>query len=196
MVRLGSWSAAGAAAASIGYGIPQLLQVMGWLHDPLDRILIFAPSLALAPLFVLALAGAYEQATAAARIWRLGALALGLLYAACVGIVYVVQLGAVIPADMRGTGASVAAFACCSAAAPMAKIDLLGYTYMSLATLLLAPSVGRGWLRWLLIVNGVMAPLIFFQILWPQLIYAAAAWLVVFPAAMILLAVELARNGG
>ena len=37
MNRLGFWAALAACAASILYGIPQLLQVAGLLPDPLDR---------------------------------------------------------------------------------------------------------------------------------------------------------------
>lgn len=65
-------------------------------------------------------------------------------------------------------------------------IDLLGYTYMSIATLLLAPTY-RGALRTALVVNGVLAVPIILQLFWPALIWVGALWLVTFPVAMILL---------
>ena len=72
--RVMAW---GACAAVIGYGLPQVLQVLHLLPDPIDRILIFAPSLALATLFVLALAALAAEASAEEREWRFAALALG-----------------------------------------------------------------------------------------------------------------------
>ena len=196
--RFGAWAAAAAAAAAVGYDIPQVLQILGVLTDPLDRILIFAPSLALAPAFVLAVAAAHAAAPTDRRVWSLAALALAILYAADVSQVYVVQLGAVIPHDRLGRGGEVALGACCAAHMPATMIDLLGYTYMSASTLLLAgayPGGGpRRWLRWALIANGLLGPLIFGQIAWPWLIYLASPWIVVFPAAMILLALDFAQQ--
>lgn len=185
--RLGYWASVGAVATSVGYGIPQILQVAGLLPDPVDRILIFAPSLALAPCFVLALAAAYEGAPAPLRPARLAALALALLYAAFVSLVYVNQLGVIIPRDMAGTGQGHALFACCGFREPMTAIDLLGYSYMSLATLFLGATY-RGALRWALLLNGLLALPVFLQLFWPALIWLASPWLVLFPVAMALLA--------
>ena len=192
-MRLGYWASIGAFAASVGYGVPQILQVLGLLPDPLDRILIFAPSLALPPCFVLAMAAAYEEASPADRPLRLGALALALLYAGFVSIVYVNQLGVVIPREMAGQADGYARLACCGFREPMTAIDLLGYTYMSLATLLLSATC-RGALRLLLAANGLLAIPIFLQLFWPALIWAAALWLVVFPAGMLLLAAAFRRQ--
>jgi len=194
--RFGAWAAAAAAITAVGYDIPQILQVLGVLTDPWDRILIFTPSLALAPAFVLAVAAAHVSVAPDRRAWSLAALALAILYAADVSQVYVVQLGAVIPHDRLGRGGEVALGACCAVRMPATMSDLLGYTYMSISTLLLAgafPGGPRRWLRWALIANGLLGPLIFGQIVWPRLIYLASAWIVVFPAAMILLALDFGR---
>lgn len=196
--RFGVWAASAAAAAAIAYAIPQILQVAGILRDPWDRILIFAPSLALAPAFVLAVAAAHVGTSPERRIWSLGALALAILYAADVSMIYVIQLGAVIPHDVAGRGGEVAFAACCRPGMPATEVDLLGYTYMSLATLLLAPAFPGGgmrrWLRAALIINGLLGLAIFGQLEWPWLIYPAAAWIVTFPVAMILLAVTFASS--
>jgi hypothetical protein len=146
---------------------------------------------------LLAVAAAHVRAPLDRRIWSLAALALAILYAADVSLVYVVQLGAVIPSDLRGRGGDVAFAACCAPRMPATMIDLLGYSYMSASTLLLAPAFPGGGvrraLRWTLVANGLLGPLILGQIVWPWLIYLASAWIVVFPAAMILLALELAK---
>lgn len=188
---LGSWAATGACAASIAYGVPQVMQVLGLLPQPLDRVLIFVPSLALAPLFVVALAVAAGEAASGARAWRMAALALGILYAGLVSVVYVIQLGVVIPEELAGRWAAVANLACCDFRAPMTAIDLLGYSFMSLALLVLAPTIGSVALNRLLLATGALAPAIFFQLFWPKLIFVAAIWLITFPAAMLLLAREL-----
>ncbi|MDR3513528.1 MAG: hypothetical protein P4L73_17980 [Caulobacteraceae bacterium] len=64
-------------------------------------------------------------------------------------------------------------------------------------SLVLAPAFpgggARRWLRWALIVNGVLGLAIFGQPAWPWLIYVASPWIVVFPAAMVLLARGLAE---
>jgi len=187
MNRFGHWSAAAAAVASIGYGVPQILQVTGMLPTPLDRFLIFAPSLLLAPCFVLALAAAYESAAREQRIWRLAGLACALLYAGFVSVVYVNQLGVVLQREPVGESRGFELLACCGFRQPLTAIDLLGYTYMSLATLFVAPSF-RGLLRWTLVLNGLLAVPIFLQLFWPALIWAATPWLVTFPASMLLLA--------
>jgi hypothetical protein len=196
--RFGFWSAVGAAIASLAYGVPQLLQVAGVLGDPWDRILIFAPSLVLAPAFVLAVVAAHEVAAPDRRVFSLGALALAILYAADVSQVYVVQLGSVIPHDRAGQGAAVAFAACCNPGMPATAIDLLGYTYMSLSTLLLAPAFPgagrRRWLRVALIANGALAPVLIGQLAWPALIYLGALWLITFPLSMILLALVFAER--
>src|SRR5205823_4456961 len=63
--------------------------------------------------------------------------------------------------------------------------DLLGYTYMSLSTALLAPAFPgpglRRWLRLCLLVNGSLGAILLPQLAWPWLIYLAAVWIVSFP---------------
>jgi hypothetical protein len=196
--KFGYWSAVAALAASLGYGVPQLLQVAGILHDPWDRILIFAPSLALAPAFVLTMAAVHEATPPARRVLSLSALALATMYATLVSIVYVTQLGTVIPHDIAGDGAAYAAFACCGQHQFATGVDLLGYTLMSLSTLVAAFAFvgsGRRMARWWLLANGVLAPFLIGQIVWPALIYVGALWLITFPVSMIALAWFFATSG-
>jgi hypothetical protein len=74
---------------------------------------------------------------------------------------------------------------------PFTAIDLLGYSLMSVATWLLAGALPREprnrWLRWMLIANGWLVFALIGQLVEPGLILVGAAWLVTFPAAMILL---------
>lgn len=136
--RFGVWAAAGACVASIAYGVPQVLQVAGVLRDPWDRILIFAPSLVLAPLFVLTTVAVHVAAPPARSRFSLSAVALAIMYAVLVSLVYITQLSVVIPYDMDRKGNEVALLACCQQHQFMTGVDLLGYTFMSLSTLLAA----------------------------------------------------------
>ena len=193
--RLGYWASLITCALSLAYAVPQLAQVAGLVPDPLDRILIFAPSLLLAPAFVLTLACAYICATSKAeQVWRLGALCLGILYAGLASIVYVNQLGVVIPRELRSAPLTFREFACCAFQAPMTAVDLLGYTYMALSLMLLAPSYRPKRLRIVLIINGALAPALILQLAWPSLIVVGALWLVTFPVAMLMLAGAFARR--
>jgi len=194
--RFGYWASIAAAIASIAYGIPQLMQVAGLLPTPLDRILIFAPSLLLAPCFVLTMAAVHAAAPRAKSVWSLSALALAVMYGVMACIVYVTQLSVVIPGEQAGR--DVAAFACCDQGRFLTGVDLTGYTLMSLSTLFAAPlypargpgAAARVWL----ILNGVLAPALILQVAAPWLIAVGALWLVTFPAAMIALAMDFRRK--
>ena len=195
--RFGFWAAVAACFFALAYGVPQVLQVAGWLTFPVDEILIFAPSLALAPSFVLANVGLYESTATGRRVFALAALALALHYTVLVSIVYVVQLGVVIPARLAGGNPVSALFGCCGSGMPLTAIDLLGYTLMSVSTLFAAGAiVGNRPLRWALVANGLLAPFLILQLAWPGLIWIGALWLVTFPLAMGLLAAYLRRTGG
>jgi hypothetical protein len=195
--RFGLFAALGALVASVGYGVPQLLQIGGVLSFPSDLILIFAPSLALAPLFVLTMVAVHVAVPAEKRVCSLAALALAIIYAALVSIVYVVQLGVVIPLRLQGEGERTALFECCAQFQPMTAIDLLGYTLMSLSTGFAAvvfggSGIGRAARFWLS-ANALLAPVLILQLAWPSLIYVGALWLVTFPLSMLFVALAFSR---
>ncbi|HTN40111.1 MAG TPA: hypothetical protein VLZ84_03100 [Asticcacaulis sp.] len=192
--RFGVWAAAGACLASLAYGVPQVLQVLGILHDPWDRIFIFAPSLVLAPLFVFTMVAVHVAAPPARSVFSLSALALAIMYAVLVSIVYITQLGVVIPHDLNGEGDSVAFLACCEQHQFTTGLDLLGYTFMSVSTLLAAPAVASQRSRWWLVANGALAPFLVAQLAWPVLIWVGALWLITFPVAMAVLALDFAGS--
>lgn len=196
--RFGFIAALGALVASVAYGVPQILQVAGVLAWPWDLILIFAPSLALAPLFVLTMVAVYGAAPGERKVWGLAALSLAIMYAVLVSLVYVVQLGVVIPLGLRGDAERVTLFACCGQYQPMTAIDLLGYTLMSLSTLF-AGLVFRGsGLRRAaclpLLANGLLAPFLILQLAFLGLIVVGALWLVTFPLSMLFVALVFRRG--
>ncbi|HZP20959.1 MAG TPA: hypothetical protein VFB16_12220 [Bauldia sp.] len=195
--RFGFVAALAACIASIAYDIPQVLQAAGVLVPPWDGILIFAPSLALAPCFALAMAGLHAATAGERRVWSLAALTLGTIYATLVSIVYITQLTVVIPHAIAGDTA-YQFLACCGTHEFLTGVDLLGYTVMGLATLCaglaLAPAGAPPAARWWLFANAALTPFIFLQVAWPQLIWIAAAWIVTFPAAMAYLAIAFRRG--
>ncbi len=190
--RFGFWAAVATAAAAIGYGIPQLLQVAGVLPDPIDRILIFAPSLVLAPCFAVTMAAVHAAMDGERKVFSLSGLTLAIMYAVLVSAVYITQLGVVIPRQIAAPGdATAALFACCGAGQFMTGLDLLGYTLMSLATLVAGFAFdgrGPGAVRVWFILNGLLAPFLILQLAFPSLIAVGALWLITFPGAMIALA--------
>lgn len=193
--RFGFWSSLATCFFALAYGVPQVLQVMGQLVFPYDEILIFLPSLLLAPSFVLANVALYETAPAERRVFALAALAVALHYAVLVSIVYVVQLAAVIPAKLAGGTEISALFSCCGFGQPLTAVDLLGYTLMSVSTLFAAVAVpGNRLLALSLLGNGLLAPFLIFQLVWPGLIAIGALWLITFPLAMALLAADFRRR--
>ncbi len=192
--RFGFFAAIAALVFAVGYGIPQILQITGTLTDPWDRILIFAPSLALAPSFVLTMAAVHAAAPSERRVFSLAALSLAIMYGTLVSIVYVVQLGSIIPHDLRRESAAVAAFACCNTGQPLTAVDLLGYTLMSLSTLVAVPVFHSASARLWLFLNGILAPVLILQLAWPKLIYIGALWLITFPLAMLFVALALRRT--
>lgn len=189
--RFGRNASLAALVTSIGYAVPQILQVLGVLRDPWDRILIFAPSLLLAPSFVCAMSAALDLADQERRAAAHAAFGLSIMYGTLVGAVYVIQLGVVIPHDLRGQAVDVASFACCTPGMPLTAVDLLGYSLMSVATWLLAgslaPTPRHRWLRRALLANGWLVFALVGQLVAPALIHVGALWLVTFPAAMFLL---------
>jgi hypothetical protein len=191
--RFGFWAAIAAFVTSVGYGIPQILQVAGVLPDPWDRILIFAPSLLLAPSFVLTMAAVHVAAPPQRKAFSLGALGVATMYATLVSIVYVTQLGVVIPHQIAGDGAAVAFLACCGQGQFLTGVDLLGYTLMSVATLIAVHVFADRPARWWMAANGILAPFLIAQLAWPSLIYIGALWLITFPVAMAYVALSFTR---
>lgn len=160
---VGMWSAAGVSGLFLAFGA--LLLIDFWRPTSL---LSFAVCLAAAPLFVAMMASIYEHAAPARRIWGLLGLAFAVVYAVLVGITYYLQL-TVVGADGTGLSAEAARLLAFAPGSATFAIDMLGYAFMTLATLSAAPvfaGVGleRVIRRWfvvhgLLFVPTVLAPL-------------------------------------
>jgi len=124
------------------------------------------------------------------RIWSLAGLSFAIIYAVLVSMVYYVQLGLAIPHMIRGQTEDIGVFIL-EQGSLMITIDILGYGFMSLATLFVAFAFTGGklqrWIRYLYIANGLLVFPILLQIYWPELVYIAGLWTVTFivPAALL-----------
>jgi hypothetical protein len=122
---------------------------------------------------------------------------MGMMYAVLVSIVYVIQLGAVIPRRIAGDD-TLALFRCCAQYDALTVVDLLGYTLMSVATLIAVPALPRsGWGRFARLAfaaNGLLAPVLILQLYFPGLIWIGALWLITFPLAMAFLALRFGEH--
>lgn len=199
VARVGFWSAAAATACSLTYSVMQILAVAGVVQGYLSEILIFTPSLLLAPCFVTVLACLYQLASPARRIWGHLGWGFSLLYAALICIVYMTELFVVIPHGLRGEATRVSLLAF-KPESVMYVLDGLGYTFMSLATLFSSQVLsGKGlesWVRGVMVWNGLLALPIFvvYVHFHPVLLAFGAMWMLTVPGSMMLLALYFRRS--
>lgn len=193
--RFGFYTALTAFIAAAGYGVVQLLQVMGLLHPPLDEILIYSFSLGIALPYLFALLALHHSVSMDQRLWSHAALLLGLLYAGVACVVYVVQLGAVIPRTIRGEAEAIAVIRLTEHSF-FWVLDALAYILMGLSTLFIAVVFSRRPDHRLLcgfsLANSLMTPVIALVYFNPQfsigLLMLASPWIITAPGTMLLLA--------
>ena len=197
--HLGFWSAVLSATFGIMYIAGELAHLSGMLglHDSPESLAVrMVPSLLLPIAFVVLMTTIHDGAPKQSRIWAHLALAFAVIYAVLVSFVYFVELAVVIPRTIQGEADQVALLIF-GFGTFMFAVDILGYAFMSLSTLLAAPvfddSGLERWIRRALIINGLLAPAIALQIFYPPLFYVAAIWAVSFPAATVMLAVWFRR---
>lgn len=199
--RIGAWSAAVAAALSIIYIIGQLLEWQGLLGSdggpeststPIGIAILLTPSLLLASAFVMMMAALHQAAPSDKKALSQAGLAFATIYATLVSLVYFVQLTLVAPRLARGDMADIEFLRFVPYQSFLFAVDLLGYSFMSLATLLAAFALPNARFslcsKVFLIANGLLLPFIALQMYFPQLIWVAALWGLTFPAAAVSIA--------
>jgi len=112
--------------------------------------------------------------------------------------VYFVQLTLVLPHMLRGDVEDIQYLIFIPFDSFLYAVDILGYSFMSLATLFAAMVfMGAGIeqkVRWFMIVNGLLVPFLVFQMYYHPLIYIASLWAITFPASTISLALLFGRE--
>lgn len=203
---MGFWAAVCCAGFSLAYIVAQLFEWAGLLGSSggphaqstaLGIAILLTPSLLLGPSFVVLMAALHVATPPEGKVFSLAGLAFATIYATLTGMVYFVQLTFVGPRIAAGDTAGIELLLFVPYKSFLFAIDLLGYSLMSLATMigafaLPAESDSRR-ARWAMIANGLILPFLVFQMFVPELIWPAAAWAVTFPAMAILLAAMFRR---
>lgn len=205
--KLGSWSALLASIFSITYILGQAAEWVGWLGSsggpesastPLGLVLLLTPSLLLGISFVVLMVSVHYYAPEDRKIWSHIGLTFATIYAVLISIVYYVQLTLVVPRLLRGDIENIRFLIIVPFDSFLYSVDILGYSFMSLATLFTAFVFTQAGLertvRSFLIANGLLIPFIALQNYYPPLIYVAALWAITFPGSTISLTMLFRRH--
>lgn len=203
---VGFWSAVLATVFSIMYDLGQIAEWLGWLGSsggpesgstPLGLVVLLTPSLLLGSSFLMLCVSVHQATPAERRVWSHGAVAFATAYAVLISGVYFVQLTLVLPRLMSGRVAGIEPFVFVPFDSYLYAMDILGYSFMSLSTLLIARALAGDpevrVARWLLTANGLIIPFLVGQMYVHSLIWGATAWAVTFPGAMWALALWFRR---
>jgi len=204
---VGYWSAVLATVFSLTYVLGQLAEWQGWLGShggpeststPLGIAVLLTPSLLLGSAFLALVASIHGIAASDRRIWSQLALAFATAYTVLISTVYFVQLTLVAPRLASGRMEGIEPFRFVPFDSFLYAVDILGYSFMSVATLLAArvfPGSGlERTVRWFLTANGLLLPFLALQMYVHSLIWVASLWAVTFPGATWALAVFFKRS--
>jgi len=205
--KLGSWSAVLSSVFSITYIVGQVAEWLGLLGSmggpesastPLGLVLLLTPSLFLGISFVVLMISIHYYAPEDRKVWSHAGLTFATIYAVLISINYFVQLTLVVPRLLRGDVESIRFLIFVPFDSFLYSVDILGYSFMSIATLFAAFVFTAGGLertvRWFLIANGLLLPFIALQNYYHPLIWVAALWAITFPGSTISLAMLFRRN--
>jgi len=174
-----------------------IVVTMGLLPPPWDIVLAIGASLLLAPSFVVMMVSVHYAAPDQKQIWSHIGIAFAILYAALISIVYVTWLFVVEPHVLRGQANQVALLIFAPGSF-MQMVDGLGYTFMGVALFFAAPVFAGqrldNWIRWLCLLSGPGALMVFLSYVLYIIPLGLAEW-VITPALAILLAVYFRKAG-
>jgi hypothetical protein len=203
---VGFWSAVLATVFSITYDLGQIAEWLGWLGSkggpesastPLGLVVLLVPSFFLGFSFLVLIVSINQLPSPGEKIWSQAALAFATCYAVMITINYYVQLTLVAPRLAGGRVAGIEPFLFVPFDSFLYSVDILGYSFMSLATLFAAKVFRSGGqervVRFFLIANGLLIPFLALQIYFHWMIGIAALWAITFPGATWSLAVLFRR---
>jgi hypothetical protein len=203
---VGFWSAVFATAFSVAYVVGQLAEWIGLLGSKggpassstiLGLVIVLTPSFFLASSFLVLVVSIHQIASPDRRIWSHAAVAFATVYAVLTSTVYFVQLTLVAPRLLRGQTEGIEVFLFVPFDSFLYAVDILGYSFMSVATLFAAQVFPGGELnrvaRRFLIANGLLLPFIALQMYFHPLIWIASLWAVTFPGSTWTLAILFRR---
>jgi len=204
---LGFWSAVLTTVFSITYVVGQIAEWLGWLGSeggpesastPLGIVVLLTPSLFLGSAFLVLIVSIHQLSSPDRKVWSHAAVAFATAYAVLISINYYVQLTLVAPRLAAGRVEGIEPFLFVPFDSFLYAVDILGYSFMSVATLFAAGVfTGRGLgrvVRLFLIANGLLLPFIALQMYVHWLIWIATLWAVTFPGATWSLAILFRRT--
>jgi uncharacterized protein YqgC (DUF456 family) len=196
--RTGFWSALVAFVTAVLCNAAQIVSppLIPLLAFPWSDVLIVAPSLLVPPALLLALNCLHAGVHGPEATWSRAALGFATISAVLVDLVHIVQLGAVIPARVRGEGGTVRLVALSQAW--VQAVDAWGWAMMSVALLLAAWAVrpvgaGRA-ARWAFLAHGLLAPFVVLPLWIPPLLAVGSLRFVTGPLALFCLLRLFARD--
>jgi hypothetical protein len=200
------WSAVLATVCSITYDVGQIAEWMGWMGSgggaehastPLGLVVLLTPSLFLGSSFLVLVVAVHQMAAPDRKIWSHSAVVFATAYTVLVSINYFVQLTWVMPRLAAGHTQGIEVFLFTPFDSFLYSVDILGYSFMSVATLFAARVFTGGGLervvRLFLMANGLLLPFIALQMYVHWLIWIAALWAVTFPGSTWSLAILFRR---
>lgn len=203
---VGFWSAVFATVFSVTYVVAQIAEWSGLLGSRggpessstvTALVVLLTPSLLLGSSFLVLVVSLDELAPPERKIWSRTAVSFATAYAVLISLVYFVQLTLVAPRLARGRTEGIEAFLFVPFDSFLYAVDILGYSFMSVATLFAARVfTGRGLervVRVFLTANGLLLPFIALQMYFHPLIWIAALWAVTFPVSTWSLAILFRR---
>ena len=206
--RLGYWSAVLCTVFSLTYIVGQLFEWAGLLGSaggpesvstPVGIVVLLTPSLLLGSSFLVLMVSLHQHTAPARRAWSHIGVAFATAYVVLTGMVYFLQLTVVGPRLASGRIAGMEAFVFVPFDSFLYAVDILGYTFMSAATLFAAFALTGDGIervaRRFLLANGLLIPFLVFQMYWHSLIWVAALWAITFPGATVSLALMFDRAG-
>jgi hypothetical protein len=191
---VGFWSAVLATVFSITYDVGQLAEWAGLMGSgggaenastPVGLVVLLTPSFFLGSSFLVLMVSVNHLSSPDRRIWTQAAVAFATVYAVFISMNYFVQLTWVTPRLAAGHTQGLEPFLFKPFDSFLYSVDILGYSFMSLATLFAARAfTGPGLervVRLFMIANGLLIPFIALQMYWHWMIWIAALWAVTFP---------------
>ncbi len=204
---VGFWSAVLATVFSITYVVGQLAEWMGLMGSGggaenastlLGLVVLLTPSLFLGSSFLVLVVSIHQLSSPDRKIWSHSAVAFATAYAVLISINYFVQLTWVAPRLAAGRTQGIELFLFTPFDSFLYSVDILGYSFMSVATLFAARVfTGKGLervVRLFLTANGLLLPFIALQMYFHSLIWIAALWAVTFPGSTWSLAILFRRT--
>ncbi len=201
---LGFWAALAAAFWALSFGVLMVtvpsapwagIDAYARTFTPL-QLASMVPALLLTPTTIVVMACLHVWVAPPRRLWSLIGLTFSAVYAAIIAANYFLQLHTLSLNLQNGQLEGLALLALPNFHSAFFALEAIGYAFQSLATLAISPLFGSGrlevWTRRLLLLNGALGVLgaVVAPFDWPLIILAGAGlWSLVFPAAMILIAV-------